>query len=98
MPAPSAKSSHPLIHLRRRAAISLLRTWREVKGTARQAIGRELRPDLPKEDLEPLKRQMQLCLDGPGGEITARAHTAQLGRTYLKLSNAGRVKFLKLLA
>jgi malonyl-CoA decarboxylase len=87
-----------LSNLRRRTVISLLRTWREVKGSARQVIGGEVRPSLPKEDLELLHRQMQLCLESHGGEITARAHTAELGRTYLGLNEAGRTRFLKVLA
>lgn len=87
-----------LVNLRRRTVVSLLRTWREVKGTARHAISSELSPSLPKEDMELLKKQMQLCFDSPGGEVTARAHTAELGRTYLNLNEAGRLRFLKLLA
>lgn len=87
-----------LSHLRRRTVISLLRTWREVKGTARHAIGAEVRPSLPKEDIEHLQKQMQLCFDSPGGEITERAHTVELGRTYLGLNEAGRARFLKTLA
>jgi len=87
-----------LASLRRRTVVGLLRTWREVKGTAMHAISGEVRPSLPKEDIEHLEKQMQLCFDSPGGEITARANTAELGRTYLGLNEAGRAKFLKILA
>lgn len=84
--------------LRRRTVISLLRTWREVKGGTRHVFSSELSPSLPREDMELLKKQMQLCFDSPGGEVSARAHTAELGRTYLSLNEAGRLRFLRLLA
>ncbi len=87
-----------LSHLRRRTVVSLMRTWRDVKSTARHVIGSEVRPSLPKEDVEHLQKQMQLCYQSPGGEITERAHTADLGTTYLSLNEAGRAKFLKILA
>lgn len=87
-----------LNHLRKRTMLGVLRTWREVKGSARMAITGEVRPDLPKEDLDHLRRQMQECLHSKGGEITARAHTVELGKTYLNLTEAGRAKFLRLLA
>ncbi len=94
---PARKSS--LTSLRRRTVVSLLRTWREVKGTARHAIGStDLDPSLPKQDMDLLKKQMQLCFESPGGEVSARSHTAALGRTYLNLNEAGRLRFLKLLA
>ena len=38
------------------------------------------------------------CLDGRGGEVTARAGAAELGRSYLALNAAGRERFLRLLA
>lgn len=94
----AAQRKLDLGHLRRRTVVGLLRTWRDLAGSARHAIKGELRPDLPKEDVEHLQKQMQLCLDSHGGEISARAHTAELGRTYLHLNDTGRAKFLKLLA
>ena len=97
MNEPAQKKSG-LSNLRRRTVVNLLRTWREVKGTARHVIGAEVRPSLPKEDIEHLHKQMQLCFDSPGGEITERAHTAELGRTYLGLNEAGQARFLKTLA
>jgi malonyl-CoA decarboxylase len=41
---------------------------------------------------------MLSCLDGRGGEVTARARAADLGRTYLSLDADGRERFLQLLA
>ncbi len=95
---PLSTSLSALSHLRRRTVVSLLRTWNEVKGTARHAIWSEIRPNLPKEDMEYLRKQMKLCLESPGGEISARANTAELGRTYLSLNDEGRARFLKMLA
>ena len=90
--------SQPLHHLRRKTLVSFLRTWREVKDSARLVRVNKIRESVPKEDLAHLKKQMQLCLDSPGGEITERAHTAELGRTYLNLNDEGRARFLGMLA
>ena len=90
------------------ASTSLLdRTWRRVRGvwqdiatSALGVIGSEsgLRPELPDSDLARLRERMQACLEARGGEVSARARAAGLGRTYLGLDRAGRVRFLKLLA
>ena len=92
-PKPSTLST-----LRRKAVVSILRTWREVSGSARLAITGEVRPDLPKEDIDHLRKKMQGCLSAKGGEISARARTVELGKTYLGLSDEGRAKFLAILA
>ena len=42
--------------------------------------------------------QMRACLDGPGGEISARNRAAKLAAEYLTLTEAGRTNFLKTLA
>jgi malonyl-CoA decarboxylase len=41
---------------------------------------------------------MLSCLAGRGGELTARAGAAELGRSYLALNATGRERFLRLLA
>src|SRR2546430_14097754 len=64
----------------------------------RSVLAGALRPDLPEDDLARLRTQMLACLDGRGGEVTARARAAGLGRTYLALNAAGRARFLHLLA
>jgi malonyl-CoA decarboxylase len=87
-----------LMNLRRKTVVGLLRTWRELKGTARLAITGEVRPSLPKEDIEHLRKRMQQCLHTKGGEITARVQTMDLGKTYLSLTDGGRAKFLQVLA
>jgi malonyl-CoA decarboxylase len=90
--------SDSITHLRRKTVVSLLRTWQEVKGTAFHVFSDDIRPNLPKEDEAVLRNRMMLCLDSPGGEVTARANTAELGRIYLSLNEAGRKKFLVILA
>jgi len=42
--------------------------------------------------------RMQECLEGPGGEVAARARTAALGHEYLGLPDAEREAFLRVLA
>lgn len=93
---PATRSA--LAQLRRRTVVGFLRTWREIRGTAREVIGSELEPGLPPEDLARLKKHMADCFDPTGGEVTARANTAELGRIYLGLNDDGRLRFLKLLA
>jgi malonyl-CoA decarboxylase len=83
------------------------RTWRRVRGvwldiakSARDVIASDTsgRPELPDSELASLRDQMQACLDARGGEVSARARAAGLGRTYLGLNKTGRLRFLKLLA
>jgi len=49
-------------------------------------------------DAARLRDQMQDCLEARGGEVSARARAAALGRTYLALPAEGRARFLHLLA
>ena len=72
--------------------------WRDIAASARVAVGGAVRPDLPDEDAARLKRKMLDCLEGRGGEVSARARSADLGRTYLTLSGEGRKRYLELLA
>lgn len=82
-----------------RAVSNLLRTWREVKSTARTAVGgAPVRASLPDEDLRYFDKQIKACLEPKGGEVTARANTVELGRLYLNLNAEGRRKFFQLLA
>ena len=54
----------------------------------------------PAEDKlkQRLRERMQECLEGPGGEVAARARTAALGHEYLGLGPAEREAFLRVLA
>ena len=82
---------------RRTSVVNLLRTWRSLKGTARHAIKGEVRPGLPKEDMEYLCRRMVECAEGKGGEVSARARSAELGSFYLQLNKKGKERFLKMM-
>lgn len=72
--------------------------WREVAGTITGGEMLNFAPDLPDDDLERLRTQMAACLEGKGGEVSARARAAALGREYLSLSPEGRKRFLALMA
>ncbi len=47
---------------------------------------------------EPIAAQMRACLDGRGGEVSARNRAATLAETYQLLDDAGRKDFLRTLA
>ena len=46
----------------------------------------------------PLQAQMRACLDGKGGEVSARNRSARLAQEYQALDEAGRIDFLRELA
>jgi malonyl-CoA decarboxylase len=81
-----------------RTLTNLRSAWRDIAESARGVWTGTPRPDLPSDDAGWLHQQMLSCLDGRGGGVTARARTADLGRTYLSLDPAGRERFLQLLA
>ncbi|HEX3863412.1 MAG TPA: malonyl-CoA decarboxylase [Stellaceae bacterium] len=81
-----------------RALANLRGAWREIALSARGVLSSALRPDLPEDDLARLREQMLSCLDRRASEVTARARAAELGRSYLALTAAGRERFLRLLA
>src|SRR5207248_523238 len=81
-----------------RTLANLRTAWREIAASARIGRTGTLRPDLPEDDAARLRRQMLACLDPLGGEVTARARAAALGRTYLALNHGGRERFLRILA
>ena len=82
---------------RRTSVVNLLRTWRSLKSKARHAIKGEVHPDLLKEDIEYLRRRMIECVEGRGGEVSARARSAELGSIYLQLNKTGKGRFLKMM-
>ncbi len=67
--------------------------WREIARS-----GNALDPDLPENDIEHLRRQMNACLSGKGGEVSARARAAALGESFIGLNPLGRERFLRLMA
>src|SRR5262245_47509212 len=82
-----------------RTLTNLRNAWREIAESARGVLAGAPRPDSSSGyDPERLRLQMLSCLDGRGGEVTARARAADLGRTYLLLDQGERERFLQLLA
>ena len=81
-----------------RTLTNLRSAWREIADSARGVLAAVPRPETASEDIGRLRQQMLNCLDGRGGEVAARARAADLGRTYLAVSPAGRERFLRLLA
>ena len=76
------------------------RTLAQIRTAWKDIAGRDrfVRPDLPDDDLDRLREAMAECLEGRGGEISARARAADLGRAYLTLDATGRSRFLSLMA
>ena len=81
-----------------RSLKQLRRTWIDVGQTARSRITGTVRPDLPVEDHDLIRRQIDGCLSDSGGAALARARAANLGGVYLGLNKEGRSNFLQLLA
>ena len=81
-----------------RTLTNLRNAWREIAESARGVLAGAPRPENADADADQLRQQMLSCLDGRGGEVTARARAADLGRTYLSLDAEGRERFLQLLA
>ena len=74
----------------------LVNAWRDIAGSRNE---KGVSSDLSAAgDAQTLQDQMQACLEGRGGEVTARANAARLGRTYLELDTVGRARFLRILA
>ncbi len=72
--------------------------WRDIAASARGVMSSAPKPELSGDDVERLRGQLRDCLEGRGGEVSARARAAALGRTYLALNRTGRERFLRLLA
>lgn len=72
--------------------------WRDLMPARAEVIADGIRPDLPPGDLEKVRAQMDACLDGLGGDVSARSRAAQLGQAYLSLSPTGKERFLRLMA
>jgi malonyl-CoA decarboxylase len=80
-----------------RTLTNLRSAWRDIALSARGVLTRGPRPELAVDDAQ-LRLQMLQCLDGRGGEVTARGRAAELGRTYLVLDGRGRERFWQILA
>jgi malonyl-CoA decarboxylase len=76
-----------------RTLTQISNAWKDIAGR-----GKFVRPDLPDDDRDRLREAMAECLEGRGGEVSARARAADLGRAYLTLDATGRSRFLSLMA
>ncbi|WP_158923528.1 malonyl-CoA decarboxylase [Acidisphaera sp. S103] len=61
-------------------------------------VWRDMASSVTGEPDETLEAQMQTCLAGRGGEVSARNRAAKLAQTYLSQDEAGRTAFLRTLA
>lgn len=91
----SSTTSTSILH---RTLGNLRSAWRAISQSNRAGEIPALRPDLPEEDSEALRKQMRDCLEARGGEVSARARAAALGQCYLNLNDQGRKRFLQILA
>ena len=75
---------------------NILSAW---KGVSVQFSGKrlELSSYLHANEHEPLRTKIADCLEGKGGEVSARSRAAELGKAYLGLNDEGRYKYLQLL-
>jgi malonyl-CoA decarboxylase len=80
-----------------RTLTNLRSAWRDIALSARGVLTRAPRQELAADDTQ-LRLQMIQCLDGLGGEVTARVRAAELGRAYLSLNSRGRERFWQILA
>lgn len=72
------------------------RAWR--LGGRNRGLKHGVAPGLSDVDGKRLRRQIDACLERRGGEVSARARAAELGELYLALNEAGRRRFLVILA
>lgn len=77
---------------------NLTTLWRDYTTATRGEVLPPLKPDLPEDDAEKVRHQMQACLEGRGGDVSARARAAELGRGFLSLDEEGRERFLRVMA
>ena len=74
---------------------NLWKGWRSLAGDKYDADRASNRPELPDEDITRVRDQMTSCLEGKGGEVSARARAASLGYVYLALDDTGKERFLR---
>jgi malonyl-CoA decarboxylase len=77
---------------------NLRNAWKGIAAPEYNESAASMQPDLPKSDAERLLEQMHACLETRGGEVSARARAAALGRAYLALNDVGKTRFLQVLA
>lgn len=58
----------------------------------------ELSAYLHEDEIPPLREKIRDCLESKGGQVSARARAADLGKAYLNLNAEGKAKYLRILA
>ncbi|MEH6633318.1 MAG: malonyl-CoA decarboxylase [Halopseudomonas aestusnigri] len=72
-------------------------TWREIAQSTARTLGLgKLTHSVPSHNT--MKQLMESCINGPGGDVSQRMRTADLGRSYLELDTQRRQDFLSCLA
>ncbi len=61
-------------------------------------VWRDMAASVSRDEGESVEAQMRACLDGRGGEVSARNRAAKLAETYLLLDAEGRKGFLRSIA
>src|SRR3712207_2174795 len=62
------------------------------------SLWRDMADRVTGAESESIAEQMRACLDGRGGEVSARNRAAKLAQAYLGLDLVGRIEFLRTLA
>jgi malonyl-CoA decarboxylase len=82
-----------------RTVAQLRDVWRDLSLRAWPGGGGNgFRPHLPDEDAARLRQRIAECVASRGGEMSARARAAEIGRAYISLAPEGRHRFLSILA
>ena len=82
-----------------RTVAQLRDVWRDLSLRAWPGGGGNgFRPNLPDDDAARLRQRIAECVASRGGEVSARARAAEIGRAYVSLAPEGRQRFLSILA
>ena len=74
------------------------RAWRFAAAASNVELKGQIHADLGDSDMPLVRQHIDACLQGRGGEVSARARAARVGELYLDLSPLGRERFLNVLA
>ncbi len=74
---------------------NLKAAWRDIADNGDVKIAG---PELDTKSEAELAIRMQECIEGQGGEVSARVRAARLGEIYLNLNSKGRHRFLEIMA
>ena len=91
------RSELPSPGLLNRTLQTFRRAWRSA-GLGSSTVKKNVHPDLSSSDCETLRIEFKACLEARSGEVEARTRAADLGATYLALSDTGKRRFVGILA